>query len=269
MATIGTDPEFFVRNSEHQIVPGCTMIGGTKSTPLPLPGLPDGFGVQEDNVMAELTVPPAISGDSFAENIRVGMEKINDLIGANDLTLDTTHCEYVFSHEALDQYAGASVFGCSPDFDAYQHGAQRPTLSHEQVGRVRMCGGHVHIGADCSAPHFVQAMFGDVFLGLWSVGRDPQATRRKWYGQPGTFRPTPYGFEYRTMSNFWTYGEDTRYEVGNYAMNLARFLEQDGKVIREAMLSINWQQVRTLIAENTDDQVAYKLHQTLMQELSI
>ena len=105
-------------------------------------------------------------------------------------------------------------------------------------------------------------------MGLWAVGRDFQNARRQFYGQPGTFRPTPYGFEYRTLSNFWAHDTDLIYEIGHQATLLANFLERDATVIRESMLSINWQQVRTLIADNSQGRDAWNLHGKLMRMLS-
>jgi hypothetical protein len=47
-----------------------------------------------------------------------------------------------------------------------------------------------------------------MFLGLWSVIRDPDTKRRELYGKAGAFRFKPYGVEYRVLSNFWLHTPD-------------------------------------------------------------
>jgi hypothetical protein len=267
MATIGTDPEFFVRQAD-QIIPVCGLLGGTKNEPIPLAGLPEGFGAQEDNVMAELTVPPALSARSFAENVRVGKDAISLMLEEHDADLVGFSCEHEFSQAALDSHAGSSVFGCSPDYSAYDQGRMRPRLNPEIVGRYRFCGGHVHIGTTCAAPKFVLAMMADAALGLWAVGRDTQVVRRQYYGEAGVYRETPYGIEYRSMSNFWACDPDYTDEVGYYAMMLANFLDQGARATREVMLSMDWMRVRTLVTDGTDSRTAQRLHHEVVGMMS-
>ncbi len=272
MATIGTDPEFFVRDAENQIIPVVGLLGGTKGEPIPLAGLPEGFGAQEDNVMAELTVPAAMSAEAFTENVKRGAEVIGDMLGEHDCALDMSTCEYRFSGEAIGRHSQALQFGCSPDFNAYEKGRQRPTIDPALVGNNRFCGGHVHFGGDFRSPPFIGAMFADAVLGLWSVGRDPQRTRRQYYGAAGTYRPTAYGFEYRVLSNFWTYDSDTAWSVGQNALTLATFLERDAREVRRAMLSMNWGDVRALVSmrepSSADSRLAGRLHRQFMEVIS-
>ena len=43
----------------------------------------------------------------------------------------------------------------------------------------------------------------DYFLGIPSILLDKDKKRRPSYGNAGSFRPKPYGLEYRVLSNFW------------------------------------------------------------------
>lgn len=43
----------------------------------------------------------------------------------------------------------------------------------------------------------------DFYLGLPSLLFDNDNKRRQMYGQPGSYRPKPYGVEYRVLSNKW------------------------------------------------------------------
>jgi hypothetical protein len=79
----------------------------------------------------------------------------------------------------------------------------------------RSCGGHIHIGyVEGSKNVFLQDIEGkamtirvmDAVLGVVATILDnskPAIERRKLYGKAGCFRPTEYGVEYRTLSNFW------------------------------------------------------------------
>ena len=63
-ATIGADPEILLRDSDYLYRSVEGLIGGTKNAPVPIEGLPSGFGAQEDNVMLEFNIPPATTARS-------------------------------------------------------------------------------------------------------------------------------------------------------------------------------------------------------------
>jgi len=78
----------------------------------------------------------------------------------------------------------------------------------------RTAAGHIHIGwlddvlqnpedaahmTTCA--RIVQQL--DFYLGLPSLFYDMDTERRNLYGRAGSFRPKPYGVEYRVLSNQW------------------------------------------------------------------
>jgi hypothetical protein len=89
---------------------------------------------------------------------------------------------------------------------------------------LRVAAGHVHVGwtEDANildARHLrhcrdLVKQF-DWFLGAWSIRHDKDLTRRKLYGKAGSYRPKPYGMEYRTLSNFWISSPAKRTAVWN------------------------------------------------------
>lgn len=211
--TLGSDPEFFLMRGGMPY-PAIGLVGGNKASPRPTPF----GGVQEDNVMLELTHPEI---DVYAPN---GVDKLVDLLErnigfANDsiagsvgLAVDRIRSSYTFDTDLLNSYGGqARVFGCEPDYNAYT-GARNPKPSSDSD--LRTCGGHIHFGsAELSALdydskcEFVQVL--EKYVGMHCVNNDPDLTRMSRYGQAGAFRPKSYGVEYRVPSNFWLRDSDS------------------------------------------------------------
>lgn len=252
-ATLGADPEFFIRDRETGItVPVCGLLGGTKGQPIPR-GV---YGLQEDNVMCEYNIPAQTDPGRFALHIGAGRQAVLSALDAahprryeSDMSPSR-----VFSYEQL-AHPQAQVFGCSPDFDAYQMGQPNRRISPKELdearGGWRFAGGHVHIGfrdgQKFDVPAYVAAQFADVFLSLNVLRWDQQGKRRQFYGTAGRYRPTPYGIEYRTLSNMWTAQQGTAETVGQYASYLGQFLCRSKADIKRAWSEIPWQDVKRAI----------------------
>ena len=115
--------------------------------------------------------------------------------------------------------------------------------------------------------HAVAAMFCDAVLGCWSIAcGDKQPGRRTKYGNPGTYRPTSYGIEYRVMSNFWTRSSQMIQETGDYALRIARFLESPAENIREAMFKLDWSAIRSCIL-NENPELAHEWFNTSLRSI--
>jgi hypothetical protein len=263
--TIGADPEFFIRDRETGItVPVCGLLGGTKGAPIPR----GQYGLQEDNVMCEYNIPATGDVSRFARHVAAGraavMEHLNERYpGVYEADMTPSR---VFTFEQL-AHPQAAVFGCSPDFDAYQLGQANRRIAPQELmeprGGWRFSGGHVHIGfregQKFDVPHYVAAQFADVFISLPNLRFDAQGKRRQYYGTAGRYRPTPYGIEYRTMSNLWTATPNASEHVGSYAMYLGQFLQRSKADIRRAWSEIPWQDVKRAI-ETEDLNLASALH---------
>lgn len=255
--SLGADPEIFLRHKDtNELLSAAGCIGGSKARPKSLGN--DGFAIQEDNVMVEFNVPPSSRGVAFARSIKAGLAMVNDYVQGKipDAVFDP-RCEVVFG-ESLLQHPGAMTFGCSADYNAYEQGAQcspvDPAMLKVDDGQRRFAGGHVHLGwsAAKGIPHYVAASFADIYLGLPSVGTDVQPERRKLYGQAGRFRPTSYGIEYRTLSNFWIQDTRSLEFICNSAERLLRWMESvPVSDLRRHYKATPWADIRTAI--NTDD----------------
>lgn len=274
MITLGADPEFFVRDERTgTAVPIIGLIGGSKGKALPIPGLDaEGFGMQEDNVMAEYNIPAARRPRDFARSVMQGWGSVADFVRTKQPTLepDIGRAARLFTTDQLD-HPQAATFGCSQDFDAYAQGQALPSPDPanlmDEGGAWRFAGGHVHVGLETPAPDFIVAQFCDVFLGLPSVALDKQGMRRTLYGSAGRFRPTAYGIEYRTLSNFWIWNEDLATQIGERAMQMAMTCS-DAENLQKLNAEIPWRDVQRAI--NTEDEAtAADLIAYLSQDLGM
>jgi hypothetical protein len=254
MVTVGTDPEFFLSDTRTGgVIPSCGLIGGTKGNPIKIPDLPKGFGLQEDNVMVEVNVPPATSAHQFLDYMESAMFNARGLIETRHpyLSVDE-HCTRLFSDHLLT-HPQAKQVGCAPDFDSYNDTAYDPIQFPQEVdGEWRFCGGHIHLGYESDVPGFVVARLCDLFIGLPSIGQDKQGMRRDSYGQAGRWRKTPYGIEYRTLSNYWLWSDYYIEAVAENALRVGRLVERaDQNVLRRKFAEVPWEAVKRGI--NTED----------------
>lgn len=210
MQSIGADPEVFVRNKTG-ITSVIGHLGGTKYDPRML----NGFGLQEDNVLAEFSMPPVpryCGPGVFSDQVRTGVQKINDQLRKKGLHT-MRGSSHRFSPEELKSFGPKALeFGCDPDRNAYT-ADWNPTPSADST--IRTAGGHIHIGVqksltgdDTISRMLCMAM--DLYLGIPSVLLDPDTERRELYGKAGAYRNKPYGIEYRTLSNFWIHTDELR-----------------------------------------------------------
>jgi hypothetical protein len=209
--SLGYDPEFFLalKSNKDELYPSIGLFGGTKTEKVPLNRLGEGFGIEEDNVAVELTAPPAYTKEDFRENMikmiqHLHEDLIPNLKGVPDLVL-SRKASGIFLEKYL-QSDKAKAFGCSPEINAYT--GHTFTCSAKSAGNFRCCGGHVHIGYEGDHSDDTKLALGralDLYLGLPSLFLDNDTERRKLYGKAGSIRMTPYGIEYRVLSNFWVF----------------------------------------------------------------
>ena len=207
--SVGSDPEFFLRDSKGELITAIGLLGGTKRNPRKTK---HGW-LQEDGVAAEFNSIPSKTLQSFIENHRLVMEDLNNIISPMGISLDMS-ASLEFDKDLLLSHQ-ATTSGCDPDFNAWERQEnESPDLYDTSI---RATGGHLHIAFDGvddleSRLSFVKVL--DMELGVPSVLLDNDKLRRKMYGQAGAFRPKIEsrdgfnGIEYRVLSNFWLKNED-------------------------------------------------------------
>lgn len=249
--TIGSDPELFIINTKtKKVVSAIDKIPGTKADPFN-EGLPKGFGLQTDNILAEFNIPPVQSESNFIECIEFMKNVIRDKVKAIDEKFDVL-CQAsakVPSKELI--HPQAREFGCDPDYCIYSQGSN--AVSPATRTTLRSAGFHIHVGYPENNIDTSVAMlrYIDAIVGLPSIIYDTDVERRKLYGKAGCFRLQPYGFEYRTLSSFWI-GSESRLKFIWKQVMYALYLFESGARIPDSEL------IQTTINSN-DVETAKKL----------
>lgn len=243
---LGADPELFLRRNDGCYVPCIDVIGGTKKDPNYITD--EGHAMQEDNVMVEFNIPPSKTKDEFIHNLGFTMNHILDNL-EDDLGLHVVP-SVEFEWEQLE-HEQAKVSGCSPYLNAYTKEEETVILDDTNI---RYAGGHIHIGYDeptiKKTDKLVKAL--DLYLALPSLLLDLDDRRRQTYGKAGMFRIKDYGFEYRSLSNFWLKSEKLMEWVWDNTMEAVQFVESGltpPDNLNEIINGCNKQQAKETIRE--------------------
>lgn len=224
MRTIGTDMEIFAVDNQGIHRSLCGKIGGTKEQPLQVGHLPSGFCVQEDNVSLEFNIPACDNRQDFISSVQIMMKYNADLLKKYGFTISQDSSATFIADELT--HPNALVFGCEPDYNAWTQAENpKPIAVNKQL---RTAGGHIHVGTAVDIVHATKCM--DLYLGVPSIildDTDSSRKRRELYGKAGALRPKPYGFEYRTLSNFWTFKE----ELINWVYSQTKLAMNHGKAM--------------------------------------
>lgn len=230
---IGSDPEVFAkRNGEY--VSAYDMVPGTKDNPHPVK---DG-AVQVDGMALEFNINPAATEDEFVHNLDSVMSQLRAMVPGIELAADPVAsfgADYIAA-----QPEKAKELGCDPDYDAWRGGRENPAPDVDAPFRTGA--GHIHVGLfapgegpdeiDPVACRFVRQL--DYFLGLPSLIFDRDTQRRKLYGKAGAYRPKPYGFEYRVLSNKWLSSEKLQRWVYSNTMAAVRSMSKGMEIAEHA-----------------------------------
>jgi len=268
--TIGTDPEFFLINKEGRVISAIPHIPGTKHEPAPLPS---GGTIQKDNVALEFATPPAKNRDDFV--LKVGNAFRDIMIKIPEGHAIAVIPSAIFDDDQLD-CPEALEFGCDPDYNAWTVSInEKPEHPNKNF---RSCGGHVHVGhVPGDGNEFLLDPYGkievtkgmDCLHGIISVILDnsPESVeRRKLYGGAGCHRPTPYGVEYRVLSNFWMKSPYLVMLVDSLTHDVLRAIK--GKVLEEIINTIGENEVQDIINKGLINEARRVLERVLLNYMS-
>lgn len=200
--TVGADPELFIVNEKTgKVVSSIGIIPGEKGNAWKSDDMPEGFGIEVDNILGEFNIPPCKTKEEFINNIEYMKDYIDRFVKEKNPDLGI---QCIASREVDEdqlQSDEAKLFGCSPDFNAYTE--MENEKPDGESTNLRSAGFHIHIGYDNNdIDTSVQLVkYLDLYLGVPAVIDDPDKKRRSLYGKAGSFRLTPYGVEYRSLSS--------------------------------------------------------------------
>lgn len=245
---IGADPELFAFSPEKNTY--MSLIGkfpGTKQEPV---WVNEDIAIQVDNVLAEFNITPCSTSEEFVRKITSGIDVCTQRLQA--LGLDVSIVPSAILPASELSHPSCEVFGCEPDYNAWDNGQINPKPSLDEIVRMynskefrglRSAGGHIHIGffdnADAynhEVNHLDVVKACDYFLGLWSMIYDRDTYRRSLYGKPGCFRMKPYGIEYRTLSNFWLKDPALMQKAFDLAVFAYKVAVKNPKAIRDTSI---------------------------------
>lgn len=212
--TLGSDPEVFAKK-DKEFIPCIGLIGGSKKRPVKLISC----YAQEDNVMAEFNTVPANNKEEFVRNVGTARDEISFILRKNGLMM--AHSSVALFKVNHLNHPQAKMFGCDPDQDIYQNNTPYPVISKN----YRFAGGHIHLGfvnqlSMMDRNNIIQSL--DSIILPFQIYFDPSSLRCSMYGRMGKYRLKPYGFEYRTPSNWWIFSNRRialMYELVNYTLH--------------------------------------------------
>ena len=255
---IGSDPEFAVSTDGLFPIPVSVIgkLGGNKAEPM---DIGEGCGLQEDNVMAELTMPPCKTFEEFYYYINYGKCKIEEIIFKNTGQIVRTQSWSSAEYSKDDvSHPVAQKFGCEPSFCIYTKGIS-PRPSPEEVGNLRSAGFHIHMGIPklLSQEERIRLIFCcDLMLGIPSIILDTDNKRRKLYGNAGDFRAKLKPEEDYTIMEYRTLGAAMHgsYLLLNFVWDqtqraLQLFLETSSVDEICKKFDISMQEIRSVIDE--------------------
>jgi hypothetical protein len=206
---LGSDPELFIINEKSgEVVSSIGLIPGEKGKPW-TEGLPEGYGLEIDNILAEFNIPPCSTKEEWIHHMNFMKDFIRNFVKKVNPDYGLMHKASAYVDPKILDNEIAQLFGCSVSYNAYTQ-APNPRPEGDKTN-LRSSGVHIHCSYD--NPDMFESLllikYFDAYLGLPSVIMDPDTERRKLYGKAGDFRGCSYGFEYRSLSGFFLKNDDT------------------------------------------------------------
>jgi len=202
--TIGADPELFIvdHSQNDKVISSIGLIPGEKGNPYKADDMPNGFGMEIDNILGEFNIPPTDNRTSFINNINYMKNYIDNFIKQKNPNYGIQCIASRIVDDDQLTTPESQMFGCSVDYNAYTKKANKKPSAKDQ--NLRSAGLHLHVGYDFPTTdislNIVKLL--DIYLGIPSVILDPDKKRRKLYGKAGAFRLCKYGVEYRSLSSY-------------------------------------------------------------------
>jgi hypothetical protein len=216
LVTIGADPEVLLQSAFGQYVSAVGKLPGTKTNPHPVI-----LGsVQVDNVCAEFNVSPSETAKDFDNVVDIVYDQMIHMLRRKEAYPSKVSLASFVDTEITEE---CRISGCDPDWNVYTRQMNEPP--DYASTNFRSAGGHIHLGIpDLNPKQLMQIVKACDLLITLPMLMCEEAGRRTLYGRAGSFRPKPYGVEYRTPSNHWIFSSLTR----RWVMEQAQIAVADG-----------------------------------------
>lgn len=117
--TIGADPEMFlVDTSNNEIICAKGIIPGKKNKPY-TKGLPKGFGVEIDGILAEFNIPPCSDKTEYIDSIKFMKDWIRNYVKNKNPNLDILCKSSTVVPDRCIADPDVNQIGCDSDYNAY------------------------------------------------------------------------------------------------------------------------------------------------------
>lgn len=277
---IGADPELCIFDGRTgQPVPAWEVTSGLKrgdKEGLVMPQVP-GLNMHADGVALEFNFDPVVP-TNFQSAVSFSTAAIAEHVQKKNKNYRLSYQGAITGYNAKAlAHPLANEMGCDEDFSAY---ADNPRTARNVSGwkaeiekiatGVKFFGGHIHVGYDKSkCPPWAAARLMDLFITMPLVGHDPLGgIRGKFYGAPGSYRPKPYGVEYRSLSNFWVRHRDITRMIASRIEKLFTAIEDDTDVVFDFYRKLDWTPVpKLLLGEGRSGDWFYDNTQNLRQHM--
>lgn len=231
---IGCDPEVFLKKGD-EVVSAHGIIPGTKTAPYPV----EYGAVQVDGLALEFNIDPVSTLNDFVNSNTRVMKTLQSMLPEGHDILIEPACN--FEADYISTLPEESLeLGCDEDYNAYTGNANPPPNASSNM---RTAAGHIHIGwlghseytDPMSEEHYQTCRVVTKMLdyNLYRAYRTTfgltkdEVKRQEMYGSVGTFRPKPYGVEYRVLSNSWLKDSERMAFVYNRVQETMRQIQRD------------------------------------------
>ena len=267
LLTVGSDAEMFLQDTDTgEIISAEGYIKGSKDEPFYFDESDPYASTQLDNVLAEVTIKPATKMEEFADGLLKSIDFVRSILPKNIIPVALPAANL---DDRFLQTEQACIFGCQPDFNAYDMYMNHKPFCEDYT--LRSSGGHLHLGYDnLEVPFNDDELFNyepdpqrsrivkvlDLFISVPLVLIEPDNKRKELYGKAGAFRPKPYGLEYRTPSNYFLNSRELMNWVYSNTHKAINFLNEIGELpielgnqIRSVIDNNNKEEAKALIAD--------------------
>lgn len=246
-AHVGSDPEIFIEDTDGNCIPAFTFLG--PKTKDPEVGYWDGF-------QAEFSTRPSHCIAFHCDSVRLGLCNLYRRMprGAKLSLKNVMWIPDEMRHSPL--LAEEHVqFGCNPSKSAYGE----PWMQYD--GRTvpfRTAGGHIHLATrekgytdNVAIAKNLDRFLGVIGVSMYRYWDVPE--RRELYGKAGEYRDTPYGIEYRTLSNAWLHSPwlmHFTFELARYGIGLCAEWEATEDEVRKCINTCDKDMAVNILARN-------------------